>query len=120
MLGKLLKNMLIAALDTLAPTAPPPVAAPTPPLPEGKLDPKQVALEMRTLAGWLHAKADKLDPVVMPEFPLPPTDILPTRWNRVLDEDGESGGVVKRRNDPAPAVCKPVEVTGDDLVDNGV
>jgi hypothetical protein len=92
----LLEKIANAVLDVIDPPKPLPPPPPEPKL-EERPDPKQVALEMRALAGWLHAQADRLDPMVLPSFSVPPSDLLPPRWNTVLDETGDSGGVVKRK-----------------------
>lgn len=85
MIGRLLEK----ALDfLLGPPPPPPEPEPVPaPAPEPPPDPRQVAAQLRALA-------DKLDPIVVPPFEAAGP---PKGWNKVMDEDGTSGGLVKRK-----------------------
>ncbi len=86
MIGRLLEKMIDFLLG---PPPPKPEPEPVPaPAPEPPPDPKQVAAQLRALA-------DRLDPIVVPPFETPNTPYK--GWNRVMDEDGTSGGLVKRK-----------------------
>lgn len=37
----------------------------------------------------------------MPNFSMPQTGILPPMWNTILDESGDSGGIIKRKGSGA-------------------
>lgn len=113
----MIARLLEKALEfLLGPIQPAPV--PEPPAPEPTPDPKEAAAEMRALASWLTSKADKLDPLVIPELSIPPVG-LPRRWNVFLDECGESGGTVKRagsgiRLEPQPPTSGRPTISADD------
>ncbi len=118
MIMRFLEKIVTAVLDFVAP-ADAPCPAPVNPVPKPILtpDPKQIAAEMRALAARLHQEADRLDPVVWP-FP-DGVPKLPSRWNAVLDEDGECGGFVKRsgaarvRLEKPEPCCRP-NISADD------
>ena len=109
MIAKLLEKALDFLLGSSRPSPEPPRPKPAP-TPEPPPDPKRVAAEMRAMAAWLHRQADRIDPLVIPSFGMPPAGILPPSWNTVLDDSGESGGIVRRRHDPAPQDVAPAIV----------
>jgi hypothetical protein len=94
----MIMKLLEKAFDfLLGPIQPTPVSEPLETTPEPPPDPRKVAAEMRACAAWLHRQADRLDPLVVPEFHMPPAGLLPPGWNTVMDESGDSGGKIKRK-----------------------
>jgi hypothetical protein len=90
---KLFKKVLLAVLDVVAPL---PIQEeieqefiqePEP------MDPRVAANQMRETARQLYQLADKLDPIFL-NFPVPQ---IPSKWNHFIDEDGTTGGKVKRK-----------------------
>jgi hypothetical protein len=49
---------------------------------------------MRETAKQLNALADRLDPFTLP-FPTLPK--IPPKWNTFVDDDGTTGGLIKRK-----------------------
>jgi hypothetical protein len=91
---KTLEKILIAVLDIVAPQPPKPAPPPPPPPAPEPIDPKTAAKEMRETAKQLNALADRLDPFTLP-FPTLPK--IPPKWNTFVDDDGTTGGLIKRK-----------------------
>jgi hypothetical protein len=91
MLVKLFKNIVGSILDAILPPLPLPSPVEVKPVepelvPELPPDPKEIAAQLRALA-------DKIDPLVIPPFQ---ASTSPAGWNKLMDEDGTTGGKVKR------------------------
>jgi hypothetical protein len=92
---KTLEKILIAVLDVIAPQPPKPAPPPLPtPEPIQPIDHKTAAKEMREAARQLNILADRLDPFALP-FPTVPN--MPPKWNTFVDDDGTTGGLIKRK-----------------------